>query len=1284
MSKIKLSILLTVLALAAGPGFSQELPPPELILEAQNPGPLFRPVPLWWWDGDRLQIERLRWQLDQVHAKGVDQVCLIYLSPLRSRPPYFTEDWWELYQEVVEHAASLGMKIWLTDGVAWGSPFINNSVLEEDPGFRGRILQRQEKTARGPALIRHEIPKGYEIAEILGAFAYPVTGDGLDLAGAIDLSGNMEGRRLEWQAPTGTWKIMIFYAQPMGFQGNQRQGNGRGYGIDFANPEAMQSLIRLTTGEYERRVGPHIGKTVVGTFQDELVTHHHYGFPPYSERFSAEFLHRKEYDLVPLLGALYHDAGDPTDKIRCDFFDVMVQLFEEAFYKPYFEWHETRNMLIAHDQFGRRDLIAQTWGYGDYFRTQRWFQVPGYDDWNQAVPGRNWKDAKLASSIAQLYDRPRVWVEALHSSGWGLDLQEQVAAVNENYIYGANLFDMHGLDYATYGSWYSWASPSAHFRMPYWMHYREFADYVARLSFVQSQGDHVADVGIFYPVHTIQANLRADGGATDMAGLTESYFWSAGRHLLDEQIDFHFVDDESLQRGVINDGSLEVSNVRFSTLILPPLTTIDRQTLSRLGEFVRKGGLLISLARLPGASVQAGRGDQEVAKDLESIFGDSHPGERLLKRHSLGGMAVFLPEGVRELGAIIKENRTLDFETGAETLMVQHRRTEEMDLYMLYNRSAEAVGARIKLRSTGSPHRFDPATGAHQPIYEYDRQGLFTGVTLAFEPYQACVIYFDRRLETPSLDRIGVDNVTGVVATEAGLEISGWHRSSARIEVQDGRETYSQTVAVTPSIQLDDRWELELKPTLDNQWGDFRLPPSLEPLGAEVREFHYRMESPGQEGISLGWHGTDFDDSGWEKTTYSVGPYWWALGPVPNRGAEAVTIQDYGPELDPDPAARYTILGAEYGWRSQSFSLDFGLEKDPDYWNRLGPKGSVDPTFLEPGSTDHYGLVYLFTHVYSPNSTHALLLSPTSGYWESHRIWVNGEVVSDIYHRDQSGKFGSLIGVDLNEGWNTLLIKTNQRHRSVRLYVYLVDQAEILAPAEKKNPSAAPHLRRFADSKFIFDPYGDDEKRTGWYRFPLPPGTRSLKMQVEGKATVFVNGAEQAYDESTGSVHLAAPLAEQGLAVVRVVHQRGRYAGAAFTGPVFIAVDRGTVQLGDWSEQGLQSYSGAAVYRQSFQLPAGLEDKKLVLDLGEVRASASVRINGQEVGSRGWTPYRFDITEQVRPGANNLEITVANTLANHYLIGTADSHVYEGQTRSGLLGPVRILPYTRVKLVVPQ
>ena len=441
---------------------------PSLIEQAREPGAIYRPVPLWWWDGDQLEIERLKWQLDQLHEQGVDQVCLIYLNPLGSPPPYFTEDWWTLYQDMVDHAASLGMTVWLTDGVAWGSPFINNTVLEGNPEFRGQLLEARPQTVTGPRRARHEIPEGYEVEEILGAFAYRRTEAGIDLEDRHDLSGLLQGRKLEWDAPEGDWELMIFYFRPMGFQGDLELGFGKGYGVDYTNPEAMQKLIGLTTGAYDARVKEHIGQTVVGTFQDELVTHHHYGFPPFSKTFAAEFQERRGYDLVPRLGALFVDAGRLTDRVRCDYFEVLVQLFEEAFYEPYFQWHEDRGMMVAHDQFGRMDLIGQTWGYGDYYRTQSWFQAPGYDDWNQGTPGRNWKDAKLAS-------------------GWGVDLQEQVWTLNENYVYGANLWDKHGFDYASYGTWYNWAAPTAHYRMPYWMHYRPFADYVTRMSFLQSQ-----------------------------------------------------------------------------------------------------------------------------------------------------------------------------------------------------------------------------------------------------------------------------------------------------------------------------------------------------------------------------------------------------------------------------------------------------------------------------------------------------------------------------------------------------------------------------------------------------------------------------------------------------------------------------------------------------------------------------------------------------------------------------------------------------------------------------
>ena len=76
-------------------------------------------------------------------------------------------------------------------------------------------------------------------------------------------------------------------------------------------------------------------------------------------------------------------------------------------------------------------------------------------------------------------------------------------------------------------------------------------------------------------------------------------------------------------------------------------------------------------------------------------------------------------------------------------------------------------------------------------------------------------------------------------------------------------------------------------------------------------------------------------------------------------------------------------------------------------------------------------------------------------------------------------------------------------------------------------------------------------------------------------------------------------------------------------------------------------------------------------------------MNGQSAGIRGWAPYRFDISSLVKAGPNELEITVANALANHYDAGTPGVHVYEWQTESGLFGPVRILPYTRVEVSVP-
>ena len=136
---------------------------------------------------------------------------------------------------------------------------------------------------------------------------------------------------------------------------------------------------------------------------------------------------------------------------------------------------------------------------------------------------------------------------------------------------------------------------------------------------------------------------------------------------------------------------------------------------------------------------------------------------------------------------------------------------------------------------------------------------------------------------------------------------------------------------------------------------------------------------------------------------------------------------------------------------------------------------------------------------------------------------------------------------------------------------------------------------------------------------------------------------------------------------MRVDQARGEYGGAAFDDYIRLDCGAGEMSAGDWAKTGvLETYSGGAWYRRTVTIPAA---KEVVLDLGNVAASAEVRVNGKPAGVRVCPPWTLDISKLVKPGANTIEILVCNTLANHYV--TVPTH-YRGSTVSGLLGPVKI------------
>lgn len=102
--------------------------------------------------------------------------------------------------------------------------------------------------------------------------------------------------------------------------------------------------------------------------------------------------------------------------------------------------------------------------------------------------------------------------------------------------------------------------------------------------------------------------------------------------------------------------------------------------------------------------------------------------------------------------------------------------------------------------------------------------------------------------------------------------------------------------------------------------------------------------------------------------------------------------------------------------------------------------------------------------------------------------------------------------------------------------------------------------------------------------------------------------------------------------------------------PNIVTLDK----LISWSEQsdpGVKYFSGSATYRKAFHVPAELiaADRRLFLDLGRVQVIAELKLNGRDLGILWKPPFRADITDAVKPGANALEVKVVNLWVNRMI-----------------------------------
>ncbi|MFD8235457.1 glycosyl hydrolase [Streptomyces sp. NPDC059696] len=187
------------------------------------------------------------------------------------------------------------------------------------------------------------------------------------------------------------------------------------------------------------------------------------------------------------------------------------------------------------------------------------------------------------------------------------------------------------------------------------------------------------------------------------------------------------------------------------------------------------------------------------------------------------------------------------------------------------------------------------------------------------------------------------------------------------------------------------------------------------------------------------------------------------------------------------------------------------------------------------------------------------------------------------------------------------------------------------------------------------------------FRFTVPPGTVSLELPTVLGATVRVGDGGRLPCRG-GRLTRREPVPDATEVEVVTEPTAVLRGGSAWRGPVRVRTVPAPLALGDWRERGLGGWSGGVTYSRTVEVPAGPDP---VLDLGRVRGSVEVAVDGEPAGEAFCRPYRFPLRGAAGRTVR-LEVTVRGTLAPYLAEATPTDWAFASQLSSGLWGPVTL------------
>lgn len=551
-----------------------------------------KPFTRWWWMGNAITKEGVKYNLEAFHKAGLGGVEITPIYGVKGEEknflPFLSNPYLDILNYTVHIADSLGMKVDMVLGTGW--PYGGPQV---EPQFAASKLDIQTFDVKKHELFQQIFTNKNPNAQLQHVVAYSKSGT------YQNLDEHLSDLHINWQANEDA-TVYAIYCGKTGQKVKRAAPGGEGFTLDHYSKMALE--------EYLKPYNEKLKTPVRAIFNDSYEVYD----TDYTPHFLEAFQQKRGYDLLPFLPLLHQKVNSEiANRVRSDYRETLSDLLKEDFDRPWTAWATSKGYVTKLQAHGSPGNLLDLYATADIPECETFgsmpFDIPGFRRKKEDIREGDADPVmlKFSTSAAHVTGKPLVSSETFT---WLRDhfktaLSQCKPELEELLLNGVNHVFLHGTTYspptATWPGWKFYASVNFSPQMPIWKDASALFNYIENCQTLLQKGQPDNEIGLYWPIYDnwneyLKGELFFQFKIHSLnEWLIDTPFYRLSNLLMEKGYSVDFLSDEFISTATVTNGKVQFKGGSYKAIVVPATKLIPIATLEKFLELKAQGAVII-------------------------------------------------------------------------------------------------------------------------------------------------------------------------------------------------------------------------------------------------------------------------------------------------------------------------------------------------------------------------------------------------------------------------------------------------------------------------------------------------------------------------------------------------------------------------------------------------------------------------------------------------------------------------------------------------------------------